>query len=193
MEPGAIFNAVKFVSDELNSELRRIYQDSSDRALIGRVQDTDGSISPGVINKTVISLINTEQTTVQGRAPVSVSMGTQSAVVRSAPLYLNLFLLVAASYTDYAEALKNLSLCAAFFQARQDISRDSPVALPPGISKLDIQLENLSLHELSNVWGMLGGRHYPCLYYKVRMITVDSDHIIRQASAISEPDVGVGA
>lgn len=192
MESGSIFSAVKFVCDELNTELRRTYSDNQDRALVGRVQETDGTISPSVVNKTVITLINIEQTTVQGRAPVSVSMGDRSGVVRSAPIHLNLFILVAASYTNYSEALKNLSLCAAFFQARQDISRDSPLSLPAGISKLDMQLENLSLHELSNVWGMQGGKHYPCLYYKLRMITLDSEHIVRQSSAISEPDVGVG-
>lgn len=192
MESGAIFSAVKFVCDELNTELRRTYSDNQDRALVGRVRETDGAISPCVVNKTVITLINIEQTTVQGRAPVSVSMGDRSGVVRSAPIHLNLFILVAASFTSYSEALKNLSLCAAFFQSRQDISRDSPVSLPVGISKLDMQLENLSLHELSNVWGMLGGKHYPSLYYKLRMITLDSEHIVRQTPAISEPDVGVG-
>lgn len=192
MDNWTISSAVKYICNELSTELSRVYADNNEHALVGRLQETDGTASPKVINKTVISLINTEHTAVQGRSPVSVAGGSRSAVIRSAPLHLNLFLLVAASYTDYAEALKNISICAAFFQSRKDISTGSRHTLPDNISKLDMQLENLSLHELSNVWGMLGGKHYPCLYYKVRMVTLDSDFIIRENATISNPGVEVG-
>ncbi len=188
-----MYDAVHFIGNEINTELRRYYSDSNERALVSRLVEPDGSVSPKVINKIVISLVNVEQISVHGRSPVSVAMTDTSAIVHSSPLHLNLFLLVTASFTDYAEALKNLSICAAFFQSRKEITRDSYATLPDSIEKLDMQLEDMTLNELNNLWGMMGGKHHPSLYYKLRIITLDRARLIREVSGISNPSVEVGS
>lgn len=187
-----MYTAVKFVVDELNVFLRQKFMTDSDAVLLDRIQEPDGSISPNIIDKVVVSLVNAQRTTVQGHAPESASPTGGSARVHSSPLYLNLSILVSASFIDYAEALKHLSATAVFFQSRKDMTRTSLYDLPAGIEKLDLQLESTTTQELSNLWGMMGGRHYPCLLYKLRMITIDGHSLIHEVPDITKPGVGVG-
>jgi len=186
-----MYAALKFVRDELNEHLNRVFLTDSDSVLISTVHEPDGSISPKITDKIVISLVNTERTNMHGRAPASISSGGASLVVRSEPLYVNLFILVAASFSDYPLALKNLSQTAEYFQSRKEMTRDSFSNLPDGIENLDLQLENMTIHDLSNLWGMMGGKHYPSLLYKMRMVTIDSGSVIGKASGIRQPAMGV--
>jgi hypothetical protein len=41
-----------------------------------------------------------------------------------------------------------------------------------------IEPVNLSFHELSNLWGILGGVYYPSILCKIRALTIDEQEII---------------
>ncbi|MEM7256648.1 MAG: DUF4255 domain-containing protein [Pseudomonadota bacterium] len=183
MGEGTIFSAVKFIAEELNAHLRQVYSGNDDQVLLGRVQGADDS-SPEVTNKTVITLVNTEVT------PMPVAHATGSFARQSPPIHLHLFVLVSAHHTDYAEVLKNISYCAEFFQSHMIFTHSNSIDLPGEILKLDLELQSLNLDELSKLWGMLGGKHCPGLYYRIRMITLDSTHVVADVENTNAPVIG---
>jgi len=185
-----MYAAIKFVRDELNVHLNRIFQTESDSVVIGKVHEPDGTVSPGITDKIVISLVNTERTAINGRTLVSRNSANPIPQDRSAPLNMSLHILVASTFKDYSVALKYLSHTAEFFRSRGEITQNSFAPLPDGIEKLDLLPENTSTIELSNLWGMMGGNHYPSLQYKLRMIALDSS-AVREMPGIRQPAVAI--
>jgi hypothetical protein len=94
-------------------------------------------------------------------------------------VHLNLMLMFAANFggSKYTEALKFISATIAFFQGRALFDHHNSPDLDPRIDRLALDIENLSVAELSNLWGILGGKYVPSILYRVRMITFDSGQI----------------
>ncbi len=59
-------------------------------------------------------------------------------------------------------------------------------SLDPGIEKLVFELYNLSFEQLNQVWGMLGGKYYPSVLYKMRVISIDEMSIEAEGEPIKE-------
>jgi len=72
----------------------------------------------------------------------------------------------------------------AFFQTRTVFTPSNTPDLPPGIEQLTVEIENLTTTELSNLWGILGGRYLPSILYRFRMITIDAEQIEAQRRRI---------
>ena len=89
----------------------------------------------------------------------------------------------------YPEALKLLSFTAAFFQGRPMFDQQNTPGLEPGIDRLTVELENLSIADLGNLWGILGGRYLPSLVYRMRMLVIDSERLEAQVPRVLEPAV----
>jgi hypothetical protein len=87
---------------------------------------------------------------------------------------------------NYAEALKSISQAISFFQQQTSFDLKNSPGLDPRIEKLILDIENLKIPDLNNLWGLLGGRYLPSVFYKVRMITVDSEAIIGQVPVITK-------
>jgi hypothetical protein len=65
----------------------------------------------------------------------------------------------------------------AFFQAHPVFDHQNSPDLDQGIDRLVLELEPLSLTDLSNLGGILGGRYVPSVLYRARMISNHSDSI----------------
>jgi uncharacterized membrane protein len=109
-------------------------------------------------------------------------------------LYLNLTIAVAANFRParYVEGLKFLSQAVHCLHQTSVIDKTVSANMPSGISKLLIDIENTSLPEESNLWGILGGKYLPSVLYKVRMLTMDSNSIIGHESPVASPERMVG-
>ena len=89
------------------------------------------------------------------------------------PTFLNLAVLVAATHTNYGDALLALSRALAFFQFRNVFTHDNvdPQSLTDGAPlndldrlvefKLIFNLWSPTLEEVNDMWGMLGGKQFP--------------------------------
>jgi hypothetical protein len=84
-------------------------------------------------------------------------------------LHLNLYLLFAANFKFYAEALKHLSLVIQFFQANQSINYTDENG---DIHKLSFAIHNIGFENLHNLWTVLGGHSMPSILYKARLLYV---------------------
>ena len=46
--------------------------------------------------------------------------------------------------------------------------------MPAGISQLSIDIANLKVEEIGQLWGNLGGRYVPSVMFKVRSVIIDA-------------------
>lgn len=135
-------------------------------------------------NNLQVFLLNLERETSMGIGP-AYQANTGNRYGRYLPAWnLNLYFTVAAIFEDkrYADSLKLLSKALAFLQ------QNSTFRTSDGNS-YTIEPVTLSIQELTNVWSILGGRYYPSVVCKVRMLTIDGKEIKGTAEKITRPDL----
>lgn len=187
-----IDKAVSFVLGELNNYLQARFPGQEKMAVMASLSTPDGGTPLEIDNKLVLSLVNVERETSVGSTGFVARAG--GAYAKTNPgLYLNLYLLLSASYAgNYANALKMLGHAMAFFQARQNFDAQTSADFPSGMNQLSMEIVSLSMAELSTLWAVLGANYLPSVVYKLRMITLQEDWVINPLPAVSvvTPDLG---
>ncbi len=186
--------AIGHIASELNQHIRRTYSLNEDMVVVSNLLEQDGSVSVHVNNKLVIFLVNIEKDTVpQQPAHMARADGGRS-VVSSAPLYLNLYVMVAGNFSgsNYTEGLKFISTAISFFQRQPMLDQHNTPALDKRIDRLMLDIENQGMHNLSGLWGMLSGKYLPSVLYKIRMVTFDADDVQQQDSAMTKSEFRLG-
>jgi hypothetical protein len=89
-------------------------------------------------------------------------------------LKLNLYVLFAANFKKYEEALKYISYVLTYFQAHPAFTSVEYPALDPRIEKLTAELQSLSYEQLNQIWAFIGGKQLPSVIYKIRMVSIQS-------------------
>lgn len=172
-----IRSAISHIRNQLNQHLRNSFELSEDVAIMSNILEQDGTVVNGVSNKLLLFLVNVEKEDVGARSGGSSGFGLDRGVVGRPPLFLNLYLMVAANFTDYTESLKFLSNTVSFFQRNPVLDHQNTPDMDRRITKLALDIENMKLQDLSTLWGALSGRYLPSILYKVRTIMVDSDDV----------------
>lgn len=177
--------AINHIAFELNQFLRRSWIAGEDIVALANPVEPDGKNEGLTTNKVVMFLAGIERDTVPGRS------GDSHALARSAPAFLNHYLMVAANFPgkSYPESLKYLSRVIFFFQQQPVFDRQSSPAMDEGIDKLVLDMVNLCRRTLNKVWGVLGGMYMPSVSYRVRMVSIDPDSVTGRHGFVSEPDV----
>lgn len=181
------------MASQLNQFMKRTYDLNEDIAVVSNLIEADGSVGPHANNKLVLLLTNIEKDTVPQSGRSGFRGGDGRAFVSSTPLYLNLYVMLAANFSgnNYAEALKFISIAISFFQRQSVFDHQSTPDLDRRIEKLILDIENLKIQDLSNLWGLLGGKYLPSVLYRVRMVTFSPDDIIAQLPVVNRPETGV--
>ena len=104
-------------------------------------------------------------------------------------LFLNLYVLFAANFTDYSQSLKFLSLIIKFFQSHRLFDRHNSPTLSSEIEKLTLELVNLPFTEQREVWASLGISYMPSVIYKVRMLVFADADTVEIGSDVIEREV----
>lgn len=164
-------SVLKFVVDELNSYLNAKTGIIEKVVMLGPLVDDVGKYTLAK-NNVGLALINIEQETAikQQRPQATFSHGKSLSFV--APLYLNLHIIIAARFDVYDQALKYLSHILNFMQANPAFTPDRYPALDEGITKLSLELQSLNYDQLNQVWGFIGAKQLPSVYYKIRMLSL---------------------
>ncbi len=184
-----IYVAINHITAQLNQFLRRSFDLQEDIVVTSNLVELDGTVSPQTNNKIIVSLVNVEKDTAPRQVPGRPSVGGNRVVQTTPSLYLNLYLIVAGHFAgnNYAEALKFLSTTIGFFHRRPVFDHATTPELDRRIERLTLELENLDIQGLSNLWGVIGGKYLPSVLYKIRMIVIDSDDVIVQTPALHAP------
>jgi hypothetical protein len=183
--------AIEYVRNRLNQFLRQASELNEDVAVLSNVLEQDGTVAQAAVNKLLLFLVNIEKETLAHRAPAA-SGTADRAVVGSGPLFLNLYLMVAGNFSDYTESLKFVSRSVEFFQRNPVFTHQNSPDLDEGIERLVLDIENLSIQDLSALWGSLSGHYLPSVLYKVRMVVVDPADVRAVVPVIRQPEPSFG-
>ena len=178
--------ALGLIARQLNEHLRRRFQLSEDLAVLSNLLEQNGTPVPLVANKLVLFLAGVERDTLAHRAP-GARLGLQpQQLATGEPVYLNLLVMCAANFSggNYPEALKFLSSAIAFFQSHHMLDQHNAPGLDARLERLMLSIENLSSSEMHSLWGIHSGRYLPSVLYRVRMISLDGQHVTGRDSSV---------
>jgi hypothetical protein len=181
--------ALSHIASQLNQFLKRSYDSAEDMAVMSNILEQDGTLAAGINNKLVVMLVNVTKETSPARPPQF--SGADKTVNAPPPLFMNLYVMVAAHFGNYAESLKFLSNAVSFFQRQPVFDRQSTPDLDKRIDKLVLDIENLNTQDLSSLWGILSGKYLPSVLYRVRMVCFDTNDIVNLDSPITGSRISV--
>jgi hypothetical protein len=187
--------AITGIAGQLNQSLRRTFKVGEDLVVVSNLTEPDGNLVSQVSNKLTLFLVNIEKDALPYRPSALSHANMGRAGMSQAPVHLNLMLMFAATFsgTNYPEALKFISHTIGFFQSRPVFDHQNTPELDQRIDKLMLEIENLSISDLSNLWGILSGKYMPSVLYRMRMVAIDSGQLSGQAPYVSRPQAGVSA
>lgn len=165
----------------LNNHLKLCFKLTEDIAFLCPVKDS-GSVLPA--NRIGVSFVNMERET--GSGIHFKHQSTENNYSRKTPpsWQLNIYVLISAIFSEkqYAESLQLFSGTISFLQ------KNNLLEIQDTASVFTIEPVNLSFHEQSNLWGILGGNYYPSILCKIRVLMVDEQEIIDLSAIIGQPE-----
>ena len=181
--------ALNAITNQLNRYMHIHFDLDEDAVMLTSPFDSEGNVSAQVNNKLVVFLANINKDTIPNNKLNSVT----SAFTSPKLLSLNLFVIIAASFdaARYKESLKYLSYAVSCFQQQPIIDSHIDPELSDSIEKLILDIENVNINDLSNMWGILGGQYIPSIMYKVRMLVFSGDTIDARSIAASSSDTSL--
>jgi len=190
-----IYASLNHLVNGLNQHLRRVHGMGEDMAVLSPLVGIDGAPAARAEGRLSLSLVNVERETAAHQRKDGVTSLGSVRGTSAPPLHLNLHVLLAANPGggNYGDFLRHLSSGIGFFQRHPLFDRGNSPDMDPRLEQLVLEPENLRISELSNLWGILGGKYLPSMLYKVRMVTFASDDPMALVPGISRPATGVGA
>lgn len=181
--------AISHLAFQLNQQFRNNFQLVEDVAVVSNLVELDGNVAPVANNKLVLTLVNIEKDTLPSRPPTGARSRDDRLLQTSPPLFVNIYVMLSANFGagNYTEGLKYISHAIAFFQQRPMFDQLNSPGLDERIDRLILDIQNLPIAELNNLWSLLGGRYLPSMYYKVRMLAIDSAAVTGQAPVVTDP------
>ncbi|HNW49659.1 MAG TPA: DUF4255 domain-containing protein [Prolixibacteraceae bacterium] len=173
-----IFKTLDILTTKMGEFINHKFNSDEKILVLSSPAEANEQNNTSVINKMLLTLVNVERETIMGINFKSQSVGNTYYTSRP-PLSLNLYVLVSASFVEknYPESLKYLSAALEFFQANDLITKENTPGLDHSIAQIHLEFVNLSIHELSNLWSILGSKYLPSFLMKVRMLTIDGSEI----------------
>ncbi|MCB9284086.1 MAG: DUF4255 domain-containing protein [Lewinellaceae bacterium] len=150
----------------------------------------------GADSKITLALVNVHEEATLKNLP---NFTRQNGVLKQkeAPVFLNLYLLFIANNSDYATCLQVLSGVAECFQSKpfftaSNKSNNNPATFPQEVDRLIFELYNLTLEQINHLWGVNGGKYYPSLLYKARIVKIERKDAIQDGPEIKDIQVETG-
>lgn len=184
-------NAVEFIKLKLEEFLS--YKAGSSEAILQLSSLSDSNSDKNSDNNVInMSIVNIEEEEAMANR-LSYTDKEGEIQKKNPPVYLNIYLLFSMDFKDsnYLEGLHWLSFIIQFFQENKLFTADT-TAMPKKIERLNFELVNIEIDNMSRFWGALGANYQPSVIYKMRMISIDSEAIEAKFVGVSNPEVKTG-
>lgn len=174
--------ALSIVVNRLNQQL--MASGVTDEAVVLLADSVSIGSEPEGQNKLLVLISNIAEDTVSAgmRRPVSGPHWHPGK-----PVTLILQVVVAASFepTRISRGLRVLSSALSFFRANPVFDRNNtPDMGATGIEKLSVEMENLDIDAISQLWRVQGGRYLPSVVYRLRIGYINPDTVIGDTPSI---------
>lgn len=177
-----ISHALTIVINELNQHLKDNYGATPPQVKPGNLGEgfSNGGLSRDTFYLSVVNI--REEKTLKNVQNYVRNDVTLKATYENPPVFLNFLVLMAATHTEYNNALMMLSRVIRFFQSKNVFTQDNvapksltdsaPVKTVDQLEsfKLIFDLYSPTLEEVNHLWGTLGGKQYPFVLYTLRML-----------------------
>lgn len=197
-----ISHALTIVMNEINGHLHDAYQSEPPQVGLGNLAEgfVTGSGSNGLNrNMLYLSIVNIkEEKTLKNLPNRFPNSTTLKVTYENPPVFLNFMILLAATHTDYSNALLVLSRAIRFFQFKNiftqetvapgSITKSEPVNPLDQLEsfKLIFDLYSPTLEEINHLWGTLGGKQYPFVLYIMRLLDLKFKAVHSEGGLITE-------
>lgn len=170
-----IDRVLTYIAEGLGDYLGNRYEEAGRLAKVGEI---GGDSMEQEMNRIVVTLLNVEREGAMGIGGGFQAEG-KGFLQKQPPWYLNMYFVVAAVFEGkrYGEGVGMLGDAIGYLQQH-------PVFSPGTGGKFMIEPVSLSIQELTNVWSILGGRYYPSVVCKVRMLRFEGDEIGRTVGSV---------
>lgn len=163
------------IAEGLDDYLGNRFEEPSGLAKVGEIGAESGGKCE---DKMMVALLNIEREGAMGTTAGFQSEG-KGFIQKMPPWYLNMFFVVAAVFDEkrYLDGLRMLTASIAYLQQH-------PVVIPEKGKKFTVEPVSLGIQELTNVWSIFGGKYYPSVVCKVRMLRFEGDEIHGMAGSV---------
>jgi hypothetical protein len=187
-----IEDTLRVIVGELDQSLQREIPGGGNRAALTSLVDLGGGPESDAADKLCAFVVNLEREVIPVRGLQRLDAGDANRIAMlRPPVHLNLLLMFAANFNHYPEALRAIESTIQFFQGRGTITPQGMPGLDPRIEQLTMEIENLSLTDLSNLWGIVGGRYVPSVLYRLRLLAIDGQSLESQPRRVVVTGVDV--
>ncbi len=163
-----IFQAVDIIRQELiNDGLN---------ANMGNISEIINDINNNGVNADVIiSLINIEENRIS-TDPNNYIRKDAGIIMKNPAVHLYLTLLFTSVRVagGYGLSLQDIQNVIGSFQKKHVFDHSNTPGLHANIEKLVLDMVSLNLQQLHEIWSVLGGKYYPSVAYRMRMVTIDT-------------------
>lgn len=166
-----IDTALDFIAREVNAQLLKRTGSELGAVQPGPLVDDRGNwvVTMDTVRLTLFQI--EEERTLREPLPERTIIAGRE-VVLPPPLKLNLVLLFAGRFQQYAQALRTLSHLLSFMHARPLFTPADSPGMPPGIERLALELLSWTPEQLNQMWACLGAKHLPSVVYRLRMVVL---------------------
>lgn len=193
-----IYQSLKIVAHELNEYFVQLESQEGSYVLLGNIaayepkNDNQGNAATDEYdNKIIVTLVNLqEEKTLKNRPHFKVN-ALDKTEYKNPPVPMNIYVLFTATNKNYENALIYISRVIGFFQGKFFFTnQNTPVpSVTPGIENMDqfrlmMDMYSPSFEEANYLWGTLGGKQYPSVLYRIRMLDIDAERKMAESGII---------
>lgn len=182
-----IYESLNFLAERLNNYIQRnVISVAESPVILSRLVESDGKSAEGTTDKLILSLVNVEKDTLVQPFSSNGYNANGQCIVSASPIYMNLHVILAANTKsdNYKKALKLLSSGMSFFQNNSVFDRQNSPDMPEGLEKLIVDVENIKIQEMNNLWSSIGTKYMPSVLYKVRTVALGGGFVSATPPAI---------
>lgn len=179
--------ALKLIVDEVNAHLLRRSGSSFGPVELGPLVDDKGSWLVAQDTLRLALFLVDEERTLREQMPERVVVGSRELTLPP-PLKLNLVVVFAARFQQYAQALRHLSLVLTFLQARPVFTPSDFPAMPEGIDRLSAELLSYTPEQANQMWACIGAKQLPSVVYRLRMLLLQDTEPLDAGAPITTID-----
>jgi hypothetical protein len=189
-----IFTAFNLLASQLNAYIQSLTDvpPTEPEVILANIAVIDSATDNINIpnQRVILSLVNIEEEATMKNRPHYTRANVNDIAYQNPPIFLNLYMLATAYYDLYENSLKRLSDVIQFFQSKSVFSvRNSP--FNPANSneeniEIFLEMYSMTFEQLNHLWGSLGGKQWPSVLYKVRLVRITDNRITGLGTVIEK-------